>query len=121
MESNKENRRQDAKQQPPPKESKMQESCETLEKNNGSELAEPIAELKWPLTHRERIYELDLMCKEFEGTPQVENIHAAKAWHSQFPLDEYVPDKMVSFQKGKKIEESELKAGLVWSEVNDLY
>lgn len=61
------------------------------------------------------------MCKEFEGTPQVENIHAARAWHSQFPLDEYVPDKMVTFQEGKKIEDSELTAGLVWCEVSERF
>lgn len=51
----------------------------------------------------------------------MENILAAKVWHSQFSLDEYVPDKMVSFQKGKKIEESELKAGLVWCEVSEQF
>lgn len=81
-----------------------------------------MAELKWRLTRRERIYELDLMCKECEGTPQVEeSIIAAKAWHSQFPLDEYVPRDLVSFQEGKKIDESELEEGLVWTEVSGRY
>lgn len=79
-----------------------------------------MAELKWPLTRRERIYELDLTCKEYEGT-QVENILAAKVWHPLFPLDEYVPRDLVSFQEGKKIDESELKGGLVWSGVSGRY
>lgn len=49
----------------------------------------------------------------------MENTYAARAWHARFPLDEYVPDERVSFQKGRKIEESELKAaGLGWCEVS---
>lgn len=58
---------QDIKQQP--KENTMQASRENLENNNGIELAETAAELKWPLTRGERIHELDIMCKEYEGTP----------------------------------------------------
>lgn len=61
------------------------------------------------------------MYKEMEGTPQVENIQAAKEWLARFPFDEYVPDEMVFFQKGKKIKKSEMAAGLIWTEVNDLY
>lgn len=62
------------------------------------------------------------MLKEYEDTPsQVENIQAARAWHLQFPLDELVPDELVSFQRGKKIEESELRGGLIWCEVRLYY
>jgi hypothetical protein len=57
------------------------------------------------------------MIKEYEGTPQVKNILAAHAWHAQFALDEYVPKRMVLFQKGKKVELGELGAGLEWFEV----
>lgn len=86
MESNKENHHQDAKQQQPI-ENKTQPSHETPEDDSGNEPLETAAELKWP---------------------QAENIQAAKAWHSQFPLDEDVPDEIVRFQKGRKIEESEM-------------
>lgn len=61
------------------------------------------------------------MIKEYEGTPQVENSLAARAWHSQFALDEYVPKQMVLFQKGKKVEPTELSPGLTWYEVPFLF
>lgn len=57
------------------------------------------------------------MLKEYEGTPQVENILAARAWHSKFALDEYVPKRTVLFEKGKKVEPTELSPGLTWYEV----
>lgn len=102
-------------------ENKTQASRETPQNNNGEELPETAAGLKWPLTRRGRIQELDIMYEEFEGIPQVQNIQAAKVWHSQFPLGEYVQDEMVFFQKGKKIEKSELRAGLIWNEVSERF
>lgn len=117
MDSDKKNHLKDTKQQQH-KENKIQPSRESPDDNDETELPETAAESKWPLTRLERIQELDIMYKEMEGTPQVENIKAAKAWYSQFPLNEYVQDETVFFQKGRKIEESEMKASFIWSEVS---
>lgn len=45
----------------------------------------------------------------YKSTAQKDNIAAAKDWHSQFASDEMVPADLVIFQKGIKIEESDLR------------
>ena len=47
------------------------------------------------------------------------NIAAPKAYHSQFPPDEIVPDKNVWFQNGKQIDYSDFSdgKGQAWREV----
>ena len=55
---------------------------------------------KWPLTRAERVQELDFLSQHYNQTRQRENIDAAKAWHSQFPPDEIVPDQIVTLNLG---------------------
>ncbi|KAJ9251186.1 hypothetical protein DTO207G8_5537 [Paecilomyces variotii] len=75
-------------------------------------------EAKWPLTHAERIKELEELSKDYEKTAQKENIRAARLYHAQFPPDEVVPEKLIFFQDGKQVEETEIKVdgGVVWDE-----
>ena len=78
---------------------------------------------KWPLTRAERLQELDDLSPHYEKTLDKDNINAAKAWHSQFPHDQTVPNEMLIFQGGKKVKESEidLRNGVVWCEVSKGY
>lgn len=80
-------------------------------------------EAKWPLTHAERIKELEELSKHYEKTAQKENIRAARLYHAQFPPDEVVPEKLIFFQDGKQVEETEIKVdgGVVWDEVSEGY
>lgn len=43
-----------------------------------------------------------------------------KQWHAQFPPDEIVSNEPVWFERGKKVEESEIDASVfkVWEEVS---
>jgi hypothetical protein len=80
-------------------------------------------EEKWPLTRAERLRELDDLTPHYEKTLQKDNINASKAWHSQFPHDQIIPNERLIFQKGKKVEESEIQSenGVVWDEVSKGY
>lgn len=63
----------------------------------------PLPLLKWPIIRGERIKELDQLSQVYSSTHQVENIVAAKAYHAQFPADEYVPTGTISFAEGKMV------------------
>lgn len=75
---------------------------------------------KWPLTHSERIEELDRYLPFYQNSPQRHNIIALKEWHAQYPGDEIVSNETVWFERGKKVEPSEIVAGAfeVWEEVS---
>ena len=51
-----------------------------------------------------------------------DNVAGAMKWHSQFPPDQFIPVTIVMFQKGRKVEESELRLenGQPWYEVRKL-
>jgi hypothetical protein len=74
---------------------------------------------KWPVTHGERLAELNQLSSHYEKTLQKDNIVAAKNWHAQFPPDEVVPNQVVWFQDGQKVDGSEIPEGegMVWCEV----
>lgn len=59
------------------------------------------------------------MVPHYESTPQKDNVAGAIKWHAQFPPDQLVPETIVMFQKGQKVEESELRLenGQPWYEV----
>ncbi|KAF7130908.1 hypothetical protein CNMCM5793_003778 [Aspergillus hiratsukae] len=61
---------------------------------------------KWPVTHRQRIAELDFLATYYDTVGQAENIKAAKAWHATFPLDNLIGYETAYFHKGKKVERS---------------
>ena len=75
-------------------------------------------EEKWAY-HAERLRELEILSIHYETTHQKNNIMAVKAWHSQFPPEQIVPDEEVIFQDGKivKGEELEDEGGVIWIEV----
>jgi hypothetical protein len=77
---------------------------------------------KWPVTHGERLAELNELSVHYEKTLQKDNIVAAKNWHAQFPPDKIVPNQVVWFLGGQKVEGSEIPQGegMVWVEVGDV-
>lgn len=68
--------------------------------------APPAPELhwKWPLTHSERIIELeDLLTRDYFKKNH-ENIRAAIDYHREFPADQLSSDELVDFMDGKKVD-----------------
>jgi hypothetical protein len=78
---------------------------------------------KWPLTRAERLKELDELSARYDKTRQRANINAVKLWHSQFPKDQIIPDEVVTFQGGKRVDEAEidLEGDVIWDEVSKGY
>lgn len=61
------------------------------------------------------------MAPFYQGTPQRDNIAAAIDWHTQFDPDEIVPADTVIFQRGRRVEESDVRPGEPpWEEVSKL-
>lgn len=56
---------------------------------------------KWPITHRERIQELEDYFPDPRFTYLAHNIRAAIEWHRSFDLDAYCSREKVWFVKGK--------------------
>ncbi|RWQ99548.1 hypothetical protein C8Q69DRAFT_494883 [Paecilomyces variotii] len=55
-------------------------------------------EPKWPLTHAERITELDELSRYYEKTHHKDNIRAAKEYHALFPPTDLVPAQTIWFR-----------------------
>ncbi|KAJ9272035.1 hypothetical protein DTO212C5_1798 [Paecilomyces variotii] len=79
-------------------------------------------EPKWPLTHAERITELDELSRYYDKTHHKDNIRAAKEYHARFPPTDLVPAQTIWFRDGKQATKAEinLKGGVIWSEHWDL-
>ena len=67
--------------------------------------------MKWPITRRERIQELQTLNEYYGHTSQADNITAAIAWHSKFSADELVHALLALFQDKAIKEESDLFIG----------
>ncbi|KAJ9213311.1 hypothetical protein DTO166G4_5118 [Paecilomyces variotii] len=52
-------------------------------------------EPKWPLTHAERITELDELSRYYDKTHHKDNIRAAKEYHARFPPTDLVPAQTI--------------------------
>lgn len=80
-------------------------------------------EPKWPLTHAERITELDELSRYYDKTHHKDNIRAAKEYHARFPPTDLVPAQTIWFRDGKQATKAEinLKGGVIWSEVSKLH
>ena len=66
---------------------------------------------EWPVTRAQRLDELMRIAPFYNGTHQTANIAAAIDWHAQFDPDETVPADNVIFQRGKRVEESDVRWG----------
>ncbi|GIJ83610.1 hypothetical protein Asppvi_002435 [Aspergillus pseudoviridinutans] len=76
---------------------------------------------KWPVTHRQRIAELDFLASYYDTVGQADNIKAAKDWHASFPLDDEVGYETAYFHRGKKVGSFEINSqeGPAWIENAD--
>lgn len=93
-------------------ESQLQAECQQNEN--------PSQALRWPLTRGQRMKELDQLLSDYKSTHQLENILAARTYHSQFPAHGYIPLAVISFMEGKIVDESwDIYAlrGPAWSDV----
>lgn len=56
-------------------------------------------------------------------SPEKENIAAAINWHAQFPADQMAPAALTFFQKGEKVDQSQLSLefGQPWIEVSKMF
>ncbi|KAF7173161.1 hypothetical protein CNMCM5623_005380 [Aspergillus felis] len=73
---------------------------------------------KWPVTHRQRIAELDFLASYYDTVGQADNIKAAKDWHASFPLDDEVGYETVYFHRGEIVDRFEINSeeGPAWIE-----
>ena len=64
-----------------------------------------------------------MLSTHYNKTPQKANVAAAIDWHNEFPPGERVPDDIVCFQDGWRVELSQLDPdkGMVWDEVSKGY
>lgn len=78
---------------------------------------------KWPISRRERVKELEVLSEHYNNTPQRANVAAAIYWHKKFPSGERVPDDVVCFQGGQRVEQSQLDPDgeIIWDEVSKGY
>jgi len=77
-------------------------------------------EWKWPLTHRERIEELEGVLRDESWEPNFENIKAAIEYHKGFDLDTICDRDDVFFQHGRRLESlHEMTIGACWAEVGN--
>lgn len=74
---------------------------------------------EWPVARARRIDELKRIAPFYNGSHQTANIAAAIDWHAQFDPDEIVPADLVIFQRGKKVDKSDVRQGEApWEEVS---
>ena len=69
---------------------------------------------KWPLTHSERVVELEELLTMDYYKPNHENIRAAIEYHRGFPSNELCSAEFVNFCDGER---SEVQAPPCWPEV----
>jgi len=80
----------------------------------------PFPNWKWPLTHKERIAELEPLLSDEHWEHNWVNINAAVEWHKEFPRDTLCEYTLVNFQHGRQVEDlSRLTDGTFWTEVDD--
>ena len=77
---------------------------------------------KWPLSHSERISELEEQLPFYANTNQAKNIIAAIKYHSQYSGEDMVSSEIITFVDGKRIDEANLDAneGTTWFEVRKM-
>ena len=84
-----------------------------------------LPEQKWPLTHRESIEELERLLNVEHEIFQAfnrENIVGAIEFHRSFDLDDLCEARLVTFVKGKVVEDTEdPPMGPAWTEVGNRF
>ena len=66
--------------------------------------------------------ELRRIAPFYKGSHQQANIAAAINWHAQFYPAEIVPADLVIFQRGQKVDKSDMRPGEApWEEVSQLH
>ena len=86
----------------------------------------PLPAWKWPLTHQERICELEAYIQDNENTPfkiRIENVKAAIEYHKTFPKDEYCSVAFTYFQSGEIRQKKDLTVAEEphWREVSNIF
>lgn len=61
------------------------------------------AELKWPLTHSERVVELQNALQDPQQFRFHENIRAAIEYHQRFNQQELCSPQLIYFQNGRQV------------------
>lgn len=76
---------------------------------------------KWPLTHEERIKELEAVLLDERWERQVNDIKAAIEYHKEFDGNALCESDMINFHNGRRLEEGEYPPGQPgWVEVSTL-
>ena len=73
-------------------------------------------EPKWPLTHGERVVELQNVLQDPQKAIFHENIRAAIKYHPGFGQQELCSEQLIYFQNGRQVSEDE-RDGICWMEV----
>jgi hypothetical protein len=79
-----------------------------------------VVQWKWPLTHSERITELEDYIRDDTHQIHTANVHAAINYHKTFPPNDICSTAEVKFQKGLLVEKLDL-SGPAWFEVSNIY
>src|SRR6202000_2155729 len=74
----------------------------------------PVTNWKWPVSHVERIQELEILLQEAFFEKQYANIRAAFEWHRTMPPDEQCSKESTYFRQGRKVDQKEA-GGLFFS------
>jgi hypothetical protein len=88
-----------------------------MEENGKKRGPSPELNWKWPLTHSERIMELQELLTMDYYKRNHENIQAAIEYHRGFPAGEFCSDNRVYFMDGRKLDEEEDPLPPMWAEV----
>lgn len=74
-------------------------------------------EFKWPLTHGERVVELQDALQDPRFFRFHENIRAAIEYHQRFNQQELCSPQLIYFQNGRIVPENERGGAVCWMEV----
>jgi hypothetical protein len=74
---------------------------------------------EWPLTHSERIAELQEALKDESFLLHKDNIQAAIAYHKELDPNALCDPKFVHFQNGQEVEEPDSGCLSYWAEVGN--
>jgi hypothetical protein len=76
----------------------------------------PVLNWKWPVSHVERIQELELLLQEPSFEKQHANIRTAIEWHRTMPPDEHCSREYTYFCGGSKVDRKETRGLISWCE-----